>query len=71
MDKGYFTLIKHVNRILRRKLWHGIMEDYIVKYCWTAIGFAGHGRHATLDAANSADNEAAQSGALAAELADS
>lgn len=39
LDKGYFTLIKHVNRILRRKLWHGVMEDYIVKYCWTAIGF--------------------------------
>ncbi|KAF2479029.1 putative ABC transporter [Neohortaea acidophila] len=39
LDKGYFTLIKHVNRILRRKLWHGVMEDYVVKYCWTAIGF--------------------------------
>lgn len=39
LDKGYFTLIKHVNRILKRKLAHGIMEDYIVKYCWTAVGF--------------------------------
>ncbi len=39
LDKGYFTLIKHVNRILRRKLWHGIMEDYVVKYTWTALGY--------------------------------
>ena len=39
LDKGYFTLIKHVNRILKRRLVHGIMEDYIVKYTWTALGF--------------------------------
>ena len=39
LDKGYFTLIKHVNRILRRKLVHGIMEDYVVKYTWTALGY--------------------------------
>jgi ATP-binding cassette, subfamily D (ALD), peroxisomal long-chain fatty acid import protein len=39
LDKGYFTLIKHVNRILKRKLWHGIMEDYVVKYTWTALGY--------------------------------
>ncbi|KAK3713754.1 ATP-binding cassette long-chain fatty acid transporter pxa2 [Vermiconidia calcicola] len=39
LDKGYFTLIKHVNRILKRKLWYGIMEDYVVKYTWTALGY--------------------------------
>ena len=39
LDKGYFTLIKHVNRILRRKLSHGIMEDYVIKYTWTALGY--------------------------------
>ena len=39
LDKGYFTLIKHVNRILKRKLWHGVMEDYVVKYTWTAMGY--------------------------------
>ena len=39
LDKGYFTLIKHVNRILKRKLVHGIMEDYVVKYTWTALGY--------------------------------
>lgn len=38
LDKGYFTLIKHVNRILRRRLYHGIMEDFVVKYFWGALG---------------------------------
>ncbi|KAK5175014.1 ATP-binding cassette long-chain fatty acid transporter pxa2 [Saxophila tyrrhenica] len=39
VDRSYFTLIKHVNRILKRKLWHGIMEDYVIKYTWTALGY--------------------------------
>jgi len=38
LDKGYFTLIKHVNRILRRKFYHGVMEDFVVKYFWGALG---------------------------------
>ncbi|KAK4634708.1 ATP-binding cassette sub-family D member 1 [Fulvia fulva] len=38
VDKGYFTLIKHVNRILRRRLYHGIMEEFVVKYFWGALG---------------------------------
>ena len=38
LDKGYFTLIKHVNRILRRRLYHGIMEDFVIKYLWGALG---------------------------------
>jgi len=38
LDKGYFTLIKHVNRILRRRFWHGFMEDYVIKYFWSAMG---------------------------------
>ena len=38
LDKGYFTLIKHVNHILRRRLYHGIMEDFIIKYFWGALG---------------------------------
>jgi len=38
LDKGYFTLIKHVNRILRRRFWHGFMEDYVIKYFWSALG---------------------------------
>jgi ATP-binding cassette, subfamily D (ALD), peroxisomal long-chain fatty acid import protein len=54
LDKGYFTLIKHVNckwsylwpflllltfiDILRRRFTHGIMEDFIIKYVWGALG---------------------------------
>ena len=38
LDKGYFTLIKHVNRILRRRLYHGVMEDFVIKYLWGALG---------------------------------
>jgi ATP-binding cassette subfamily D (ALD) long-chain fatty acid import protein len=38
LDKGYFTLIKHVNYLLRRRFYHGFMEDFIVKYFWGALG---------------------------------
>ncbi|TGO38512.1 hypothetical protein BHYA_0073g00210 [Botrytis hyacinthi] len=38
LDKGYFTLIKHVNYILRRRFTHGIMEDFVIKYVWGALG---------------------------------
>ncbi|KAF1808808.1 hypothetical protein P152DRAFT_462207 [Eremomyces bilateralis CBS 781.70] len=38
LDKGYFTLIKHVNRILRRRFYHGFMEDFVIKYFWGAMG---------------------------------
>ncbi|KAK2744162.1 hypothetical protein FQN57_004422 [Myotisia sp. PD_48] len=38
LDKGYFTLIKHVNRILRRRLYYGFMEDFVIKYFWGALG---------------------------------
>lgn len=38
LDRSYFSLIKHVNRILRRRLYHGFMEDFIIKYFWGALG---------------------------------
>lgn len=38
LDKGYFTLIKHVNYILRRRFYHMVMEDYVIKYFWGALG---------------------------------
>ena len=38
LDKGYFTMIKHVNRILRRRFYHGFMEDFVIKYFWGALG---------------------------------
>lgn len=38
VDKSYFTLIKHVNYILRKRLYHGMMEDFVIKYFWGALG---------------------------------
>ncbi|KAL9104759.1 MAG: hypothetical protein Q9163_000309 [Psora crenata] len=38
LDKSYFTLIKHVNHTLRRRLYHGVMEDFVIKYFWGALG---------------------------------
>ena len=38
LDKGYFTLIRHVNLILRRRLYHGFLEDFVIKYFWGALG---------------------------------
>lgn len=38
LDKGYFTLIKHVNYLLRRRFYYGIAEDFIFKYFWGALG---------------------------------
>lgn len=38
IDRSYFGLIRHINRILRRKLFHGIMEDFVIKYLWGAFG---------------------------------
>ena len=38
LDKGYFTLIKHVNLILRSRFYHGFLEDFVIKYFWGALG---------------------------------
>ena len=38
LDKEYFTLMKHVNRVLRRRLYQGIMDDFIIKYFWGVMG---------------------------------
>lgn len=31
LDRSYFGLVKHANWVLRRKLWHGVAEDFIIK----------------------------------------
>ncbi|KAF9347817.1 hypothetical protein BGX34_002860 [Mortierella sp. NVP85] len=38
LDRNYFALIKHVNRIFRMRVWHGMLEDFIIKYFWGAMG---------------------------------
>ncbi|KAF7725939.1 hypothetical protein EC973_009176 [Apophysomyces ossiformis] len=38
LDRSYYALIKHVNRIFRLRVPHGILEDFIIKYFWGACG---------------------------------
>lgn len=38
LETNYFTLIKHINSIFRAKIFHGMMEDFIIKYFWGAMG---------------------------------
>ncbi|KAK9899056.1 hypothetical protein P389DRAFT_140595 [Cystobasidium minutum MCA 4210] len=38
IERHYFALIRHVNRIFRMRLWHGMLEDGIVKWWWGSLG---------------------------------
>ncbi|KAI8082568.1 ABC transporter transmembrane region 2-domain-containing protein [Gilbertella persicaria] len=38
LDKSYYRLIKHVNRIFRLRVPHGMLEDFVIKYFWGACG---------------------------------
>ncbi|PKI83510.1 ATP-binding cassette long-chain fatty acid transporter pxa2 [Malassezia vespertilionis] len=38
IDRTYFSLIKHINRVLHIRIGHGMMEEGIVKWLWGAIG---------------------------------
>jgi ATP-binding cassette subfamily D (ALD) long-chain fatty acid import protein len=40
LDGNYKNLIRHVNRIFKTRIWHGMLEDFIIKYFWGAIGFS-------------------------------
>lgn len=38
LDKSYHALIRHVNRVFRIRIPHGMMEDFVIKYFWGACG---------------------------------
>ncbi|BFZ63511.1 ATP-binding cassette long-chain fatty acid transporter pxa2 [Saitoella coloradoensis] len=38
LDTSYFSLIRHINRTLRRRLWFNTAEDFILKYVFGAAG---------------------------------
>lgn len=38
IERGYFALIKHVNRVLRIRVWHGMAEEGVIKWLWGALG---------------------------------
>lgn len=38
IDRSYFSLLKHVNRVFHIRIGHGMFEEGIVKWLWGAIG---------------------------------
>jgi ATP-binding cassette subfamily D (ALD) long-chain fatty acid import protein len=38
IERGYFALIKHVNRVLRIRVWHGMAEEGVIKWVWGSLG---------------------------------
>ncbi len=37
IERDYFGLVKHINRVLRIRVWHGIMEEGIIKFVNSSI----------------------------------
>jgi ATP-binding cassette subfamily D (ALD) long-chain fatty acid import protein len=38
IERYYFSLIKHVNRTFRMRMWHGLVEEGIIKWAWGSLG---------------------------------
>ncbi|KAJ9070952.1 ATP-binding cassette long-chain fatty acid transporter pxa2 [Entomophthora muscae] len=38
VEQAYYTLIRHVNQTFRVRIFHGMLEDFIIKYLWGALG---------------------------------
>jgi len=38
IERGYFALVKHVNRVLRVRVWHGMAEEGVIKWAWGSFG---------------------------------
>ncbi|KAG5460272.1 MAG: ABC transporter transmembrane region 2-domain-containing protein, partial [Olpidium bornovanus] len=38
LDINYFRLIRHINRIFKMRVPHSMLEDFIIKYFWSALG---------------------------------
>ena len=38
IDRAYFALIKHINRVFHVRITHGMFEESVVKWLWGAIG---------------------------------
>ncbi|EPZ36297.1 ABC transporter domain-containing protein, partial [Rozella allomycis CSF55] len=41
VDTSYQKLISHVNSVYRKKINYNMVEDIIIKYLWSAIGYLG------------------------------
>lgn len=38
VEREYAGLVMHENRVLRRRWWHGCVEEGIVKWLWGSFG---------------------------------
>ena len=38
LNKTYSNLIKHINQTYRTKISFNMLEDFVIKYCWSAVG---------------------------------
>ncbi|KAJ9079152.1 ATP-binding cassette long-chain fatty acid transporter pxa1 [Entomophthora muscae] len=38
LEKAYFKLIKHVNSVYKVRISYNMIEDFVIKYCWSAFG---------------------------------
>ena len=38
IERGYFALIKHVNSVLRVRVWHSMAEEGVIKWVWGSLG---------------------------------
>ncbi|KAJ3276771.1 hypothetical protein HDV01_002825 [Terramyces sp. JEL0728] len=39
LDKSYIALYKHVRKIFSARIWHSMLEDFVIKYFWGAAGY--------------------------------
>ncbi|ORX90565.1 hypothetical protein K493DRAFT_265613 [Basidiobolus meristosporus CBS 931.73] len=38
LNRAYQHLIRHVNRVYKLRIGYNMFEDFVIKYCWSAIG---------------------------------
>ncbi|CAG8719039.1 16262_t:CDS:2, partial [Cetraspora pellucida] len=38
LNRTYTKLIKHINSIFKIRIAYNMFEDFLIKYCWSAIG---------------------------------
>lgn len=43
VERSYFGLVKHINRVLKVRIWHGVVEEGIVKWVRSRISFSDPG----------------------------
>ncbi|KIM29018.1 hypothetical protein M408DRAFT_329057 [Serendipita vermifera MAFF 305830] len=40
VERDYYGLLMHASRVLRIRLWHGVAEEWIIKWLWGSMGLA-------------------------------